>query len=123
MPVQLSALDEPMHACVQSQLCGFRDKSSRVPALVMFKPVDKFNEPDVRRKVVRLMDHGLTNRLRDLRGDMRVIHATPITSLENVPTGIAEFEDKPVNSTPQAAKVGPTPRGSCPTPRPSCPNR
>ena len=40
------------------------------------------------------MDKGLPNRLEDLRNEMRMIHTHPIKSLEAVPTGIAEFEEK-----------------------------
>jgi hypothetical protein len=92
--VQLSALDEPRQGFLQSQLWGFLGQVLKGSALTMFKSADKFNGLDVWRKVIRLMDHGLTNRLEDLRIEMRMIHTRPIKSLELVPTDIAEFEEK-----------------------------
>ena len=60
----------------------------------MFKSADKFNGLDVWRRVIRMMDNGLNHRLEDLRIEMRTIHTRPIKSLENVPTGIEEFNEK-----------------------------
>ena len=94
MAVQLSALDEPRQEFLQSQLWGFLGQVLKGSALVMFKSADKFNGLDVWRRVVRIMDNGLNNRLEDLRCEMRMIHTRPIKSLDNVPTGIAEFEEK-----------------------------
>ena len=60
----------------------------------MFKSADKFNGLDVWRRVVRLMDKGLSNRPEDLRNEMRMIHTHPIKTFGAVPTGIVEFEEE-----------------------------
>ncbi len=90
----MSALDEPRQEFLQSQLWGFPGQVLKNSALVMFKSADKFNGLDVWRRVVRMMDNGLNNRLEDLRNEMRMIHIRPIKPLDTVPTGIAEFEEK-----------------------------
>ena len=59
----------------------------------MVKAATVFNGLDAWRRVIRMIDNGLPHQLEDLRNEVRTIHLRPMKDVENVHTGIAEFDD------------------------------
>lgn len=61
---------------------------------VMFKQAAVCADIDSSRRIVRLIDNGLTIRLEQLRNEVRMLRAHPIKTLKGVTVGMAEFEKK-----------------------------
>ena len=79
---------------LDSAIWGFLSNCISGEADTMFKQAETCAGIDAWRRIVRLIDHGRTARLEQLRNEVRMIRTHPIKKLEHVTVGIAEFENK-----------------------------
>ena len=86
-------LDPGRREFIQCAIFGFLTGCLRGAALTMVKAATVFNGLDAWRRVIRIIDNGLPHQLEDLRSEVRTIHLRPMKDIENVHTGIAEFDD------------------------------
>jgi len=79
---------------LNSTVWGFISGCVSGEAETVFKRADELNGLDAWRRLVRFIDHGRGIRLDALRSEVRALHLKPMTKLEHVAIGIAEFENK-----------------------------
>ncbi len=86
-------LTEDQVLTVNAALWGFLSAAVSGTAETMFKRADTLNGLDAWRILVRYIDHGRSIRLETLRREVKMLHMKPISSLEKVEEGIAEWEN------------------------------
>ncbi len=78
---------------VNAAMWGFLSSAVSGTAETMFLGADMLNGLDAWRILVRYINHGKGIRLETLRREVKVLHLKPITSLDKVEEGVAEFEN------------------------------
>jgi hypothetical protein len=79
---------------LNSAIWGFISGCVSGEAETVFKRAEDLSGLDAWRRLVRFVDHGRGIRLDALRSEVRAIHLKPMSKLEHVAIGIAEFENK-----------------------------
>jgi hypothetical protein len=87
-------MSQPQQEHLQGQMWGFLSTCVTGSAAVFFKKALKLNGLHAWRVIVRMIVSGADHQLERLRDEVRAITRKPITDLEHVATGIAEYEAK-----------------------------
>ena len=85
-------LSEEQVLNVNAAIWGFLSSALTGSAETIFKLAETLNGLDAWRRVTRYIDHGRSIRLEALRREVKTLHLRPLTGLEHVEEGIAEFE-------------------------------
>ncbi|MDP6215213.1 MAG: hypothetical protein QGI41_09785, partial [Acidimicrobiales bacterium] len=78
---------------VNSSLWGFISNCVSAEAETIFKTANTLQGVDAWRRLVRYIEHGKEIRLETLRREVKLLHTKPITSLDKVEEGVAEWEN------------------------------
>ncbi len=106
---------------VNAAIWGFLSGAVSGTAETIFKRADTLNGIDAWRRLVRYVDHGKEIRLETLRREVKMLHMKPISSLDKVEEGVAEWENTMneyilAGGTPyqdaQSGSLGGPPRGA-----------
>ncbi len=89
----LKKLDEEQAVVLNAALWGFLSVAVSHTAETIFKGAGTLNGIDAWRRLARFIDQGKALRLETLRREVKVLHTKPISSLERVEEGVAEWEN------------------------------
>ena len=78
---------------VNAAIWGFLSGAVSGTAETIFKRADTLNGIDAWRRLVRYVDHGKEIRFETLRREVKMLHMKPISSLDKVEEGVAEWEN------------------------------
>ncbi len=86
-------LDDEQAIIVNAALWGFLSAAVSGTAEAIFKGAGSLNGIDAWRRLVRFINHGKALRLETLRREVKLLHTKPISSLDKVEEGVAEWEN------------------------------
>ncbi len=86
-------LDDEQALVLNAALWGFLSAAVSGTAETIFKGAGSLNGIDVWRRLARFIDHGKALRLETLRREVKMLHTKPISSLDKVEEGVAEWEN------------------------------